>query len=460
MMTISLAAPLPRVFFLAGLLLLLLPTGWFIARTAMGDRLIAVTKADSEYDIGTKLTSADVAVQFTPRASNVHYQRGQTYLALALGEETEPRVQEAITAFQSAARLSPEDYRIWIALGQALNRSGESAEAKKAFLQALTLAPNYYEPHWTLANHLLRNNETEAAFAEFKRALTIRPTELPLLFDYAWNTFNGDVPTIINALSPSVHAQAPFAGLLIQHEKVNEGMTMWRELNSSTPTLARINARNFIHALLAKQRFGLAYEVWQSAAQTKRPDESELTAEVRQEEANWFAVHQPDAGSLLNNGDFEEDLKTGTVAPFLIWRLTPTKGLITSRNNQQHRSGNVSLQLNFDVTGNAGFPVIEQLLPIKPSATYRLSFAVKIEDLQTLSAPLLEVYDPADLKRLRVATKPFPLGTSAWQEYTVDFITAPATEAVLVRVFRPACGEPPCPIRGRVWLDSFKLEPK
>jgi hypothetical protein len=111
------------------------------------------------------------------------------------------------------------------------------------------------------------------------------------------------------------------------------------------------------------------------------------------------------------------------------------------------------------VTGNVGFAVLEQLIRIKPSTAYRLSFGAKIEELTTLSAPLVEVYDPADIQRLRAMTKPFPLGTSAWQEYSVNFTTAAATEAVMVRVLRPACGEPPCPIRGKIWLDNFKLSP-
>ena len=458
MTTISLASVLPRCLLLAGIFVITIAVGWFVVRTATADQWSTIANTNSELDVATKLATTDIAVQFASQVPKLHYQRGQTYLGLALGEETDARLKEAIASFHAAARLSPEDYRIWIALGQALDRTGETAAAKNAFAQALTLAPNYYEPHWALANHLLRNNDNEAAFAEFKRALAIRPTELPLLFDYAWNTFNGEVPTIIKALAPSVHAQAQFAGLLIERGKVNEAMAMWRELNGSAPTLARNNARNFINALLTKQHFGMAYEVWHSAAKTKRSDESELTDEARQEEANWYAINQPDAGSLLNNGDFENDLRTGTVAPFLIWRLTPTKGLTISRNNKQHKNGNFSLQLNFDVTGNVGFAVIEQLLPIKPATSYRLSFAAKIEDLQTLSAPLIEVYDPADLKRLHATTKPFALGTSAWQDYTIDFATRAATEAVAVRVLRPACGEPPCPIRGRIWLDHFKLE--
>ena len=457
MTEITLTSPLHRILLLTGLLVILLAAGWFIGRTAIGDRLIAVAQSNNEYDDVTRLASTDAAVQVAPQVPLLQYQRGQTYLALASGEETEARLKEAIATFRTALQLSPEDYRIWVALGQALDRHGEIVEAKKAFAQSLALAPNYYEPHWALANHLLRNNETEAAFAEFKRALAIRPNELPLLFDYAWNAFNGDVPGIMKALDPSVQTKASFAAFLIQRDKFPEGMAMWRELSNTTPRLARINAQPFINTLISKQHFGAAHEVWEAAAKIKHPDENKWTEEERQTQAQWFESNAPDAGSLLSNGDFEGDLKIGTLAPFTIWRLTATKGLTVSRNNQQHTSGNNSLQLNFDVGGNVGFAVIEQLIPIKPSASYRLSFAMKIEELTTLSAPLVEVYDPANIQRLRATTKPFPLGTSAWQDYTIDFTTTATTQAVRVRVLRPACGEPPCPIRGKIWLDNFKL---
>ncbi|MFN7930781.1 MAG: tetratricopeptide repeat protein [Blastocatellia bacterium] len=456
MTMISLSSPLSRLLLLAGLLLVLSAPAWFSVRTALGDRLLATTRLVNA-EPATSLASADAAVQFAPRLAQFQYQRGQLYLGAAVGTMAETNLQTALTALQTAARLSPEDYRIWLAIGQAQERAGKMNEARQALQRALALAPNYYEPHWIFGNHLLRSNESDAAFAEFRQALAIRPTELPLLFDYAWNTLNGDAAAIVKALAPPIHAQAEFAGLLVRHDKVNEGMAMWRELNTNAPKLARINARTFLTALLEKQHLAMAYEVWQAAAQTKRADENELPEAVREDEARWYTVHPPDAGSLLNNGDFEEDLRTGTVAPFQIWRLTATKGLMLSRNNQQHHSGNFSLQLNFDVSGNAYFPILEQIVPVNPGQTYHLSFAVKTEDLQTLSAPLVEVYDAADLKRPHTATKPFPLGNNPWQEITLDFPVAATTEALAVRIYRPPCTEAPCPLRGRIWLDSFKL---
>ena len=73
--------------------------------------------------------------------------------------------------------------------------------------------------------------------------------------------------------------------------------------------------------------------------------------------------------------------------------------------------------------------------------------------------PLVEVFDAADAKRMRAAAPSLPTGTNDWKDYQIDFTTAAATEAVTVRVQRPPCGEPPCPINGRLWLDAFALQP-
>ena len=456
MINISLTSPLFRIIFLAVLLPGLLLAGWFATRTALGDRLMAVTHQQNDLDTATKLTSTDGAVRFAPDVSLLHYQRGLLYLAQASGDETEFRLREAISSLRTATNLSPEDYRVWLALGQALNRHGETEAARQAFKQALTLAPQYFESHWAMGNFLLRNNETEQAFAELKQALAIRPTELPLLFDYAWNTYNGDVPTILRALPAPPEAKPLLANSLVAHEKVSEGMKVWQELSSSSPAIARQHAKDFIGTLSAKQHFGAAYEVWQTAAQMKNPG-NYLTEDAATEAAQWYTVNAPDVGSLLSNGSFERDLLVRNSPPFLDWRLYSVAGLTISRANDQHQTGNFSLRLNFEVPGNQTFMVMEQAIPIKPSARYRLSFAAKTEDLLTLSSPFVEVFDPADIKRLHATAKPFPLKNNAWENYALDFMTAAATEIVIVRVMRPACGEPPCPLSGKIWLDDFKL---
>ncbi len=446
-----------RLALLTVLLFVIIFCGWFALKAIISDRLIFFSQQQNEYDTATNLLTTDKAASIAPNIPNVHYQRGLTYFAQANGEDTELRLREAIASFNRAAELSPEDFRIWVALGEAFSRQGAAAEAEKSFQRALSIAPNYYEPHWKYGNHLLRSGNSDAAFAEFKRALAIRPSELPLLFDYAWNTYNGDLPTILKALSPTSEAKPQLAAMLVEKGKVTEAMTLWRELMTASPRIARINARNFMNALLSKQDYKEALEVWQAAAKIPNPQPN-LPEEKLKEDAIIYTVNTPDQGSLLNNGGFENDLLMRVTPPFLAWKLTPTNGLQISRSTDQPKSGKSSLRMSFDVPGNPTFSVLEQAVAVKPSTSYRLRFAAKTEDLTSLSTPLVEVYDPADIKRLRAALPPLPLKTNPWQEYSINFTTSSATEAVVLRVFRPACGEPPCPILGKIWLDDFRLE--
>src|SRR5262249_43146997 len=105
-----------------------------------------------------------------------------------------------------------------------------------------------------------------------------------------------------------------------------------------------------------------------------------------------------------------------------------------------------------------------QIVPVKPLTAYRLSFQVKIEDMESLGTPIIELYDPAlELGvpgRVHAATPPLPNGDHDWQEYQLNLTTTSATQALKVRVGRLPCSEPPCPITGRIWLDDFKLVEK
>ncbi len=446
-----------RLGLLTLFLIVIVFCGWFAVKAIISDRLVFFSQQQNEYDTATNLLTTDKAASIASNIPNIHYQRGLTYFAQANGEDTELRLREALTSFSRAAELSPEDFRIWVALGEAYSRQGSSPEAEKSFQRALSIAPNYYEPHWKYGNHLLRAGQNDAAFAEFKRALAIRPSELPLLFDYAWNTYNGDLPTILKALSPTSEAKPQLAATLVEKGKVTEAMTLWRELIVASPRIARINARSFMNSLLGKQNYQEAYEVWQAASKVPNPQPN-LLEEALKEDAIIYTVNTPDQGSLLNNGGFENDLLLRVTPPFLAWKLTATNGLQISRSTDQPKSGKSSLRLSFDVPGNATFSVLEQAIAVKPSTSYKLKFAAKTEELTTLSAPFVEVYDPADIKRLRATLPPFPLKNTPWQEYSLNFTTSSVTEAILIRVFRPACGEPPCPILGKIWLDDFKLE--
>ena len=92
------------------------------------------------------------------------------------------------------------------------------------------------------------------------------------------------------------------------------------------------------------------------------------------------------------------------------------------------------------------------------SASTRASSAPASATTKTGGPPVFTVADAsAEDARVLAESKTLPQGTSAWQEYEVEFASTPKTEAVLVSLRRQNCDASPCPMFGRVWLDDFSL---
>jgi len=427
--------PIPiRILFLLALAAGLGWLGWQIVRTAIGDGVMTYVQRAPNLAVASQIEGADMARAYSPNDPLIHWQRGGVYLNAASEEQEESRLAVALDELQYATRKSPEDYRVWLSLGRALDRGGNTAEAREAIERAVTLAPNHFDPRWSFGNHLLRAGDRDGSFAQMRLALANRPSALPLVFDYAWDAFKGDGKAITAALDPALELKPKMIALLINRGRVEDGLALWRSIPAPTPD----DIQKVSESLVNVGRYRTAYEIWSNANLPDRP--------------------QPDAGSLLANGGFEGKL---SAAPFYSWRLL-TGGLVKILlDRKKPQEGLQSLRVGFDVGGNLAFTIASQMAPVKPSTAYRLSFQAKIEDMESLSTPIIELYDPAlELSvpdRVRAATPALPNGDTDWKAYQLDLTTTPATEALKVRIQRLPCSEPPCPITGRIWLDDFKL---
>jgi hypothetical protein len=422
---LRLALPLALAVMLAGL-------GWFVITAALGDSFVIFGQRSAELDTSARMQAADLAVRFAPRDPLARYRRGLIYLEAATTDETDARQAIALAEMRQAIQLSPEDYRIWIGLGRALDRNGQMAEARAALEQARRLAPNHFDPRWVLGNHLLRAGEREAAFAELRTALATRPSALPLVFDYAWNAYEGDGAALARALSAPAETQPQLAALLIARQRAADGLAVWRQISQPAPA----EARAIVQALIGIQRFAAAHEVWRSIPGQVPP---------------------LDEGSLLSNGGFERELTLEATAPFATWRLTPGAGVSLALDRQERKSGEQSLRLSFDVPDNPDLLIATQTVTVAPATRYRLSFAARTEELRNLSLPTAEVHDAAGQERWRVESEPIATENGQWRQYQLQFTTAPTTEAVTVRIQRKLCADPPCPLKGRIWFDDFQL---
>ena len=426
----------PIVLRLLFLILMLAGFGvlsWLVIRSAIGDAVMSAVERMPNVSPEAKLQWADLAVGFSDRDPLAHLGRGGAYLAAASEEQNEQFLATALVELGEAAKMNPEDFRAWLALGRALDRGGLSNEAREALEASVKLAPNHFEPRWALGNHLLRKGDREAAFAQFRQALAGRQSALPLVFDYAWDSFNGDGRAIASALALTGEARSQMIALLVGRNRYADAMTIWRE----SPNHSAAEAQQVASALFYANQMAAAYEVWNSPTITDRP--------------------APDADSLLANGNFEKPLTVDSKTPFLSWRIVPMGGVKISLDRKSPKDGQQSLRVGFDVKENIPQTYFSQTVMVKPSTTYQLSYAVRTEELAGWSMLTLEAIDAADAGRLRATNAPLPNKTTNWKEELLKFTTSAKTEAVTIRFQRQPCPDPPCLLTGRVLFDAFKL---
>ena len=406
---------------------------WMAIRTAIGDSLVTYVQRTPKLSAEAKMQGVDMAVRYSPADPMTRWMRAGVYFNAANEELMEDKMQTSIDELRGAAKMSPEDYRVWLALGRVLDRSGSLNEARSALDKAMRLAPNHFDTRWAMGNYLLRAGDRDGSFAQMRLALANRPSALPLVFDYAWNVYQGDGKAIAASLNPPVELKAQLAAMLIAHGKVDDGLAVWREISSPTQK----DIQRVTESLVNTGRFSAAYQLWSAANVPDRPS--------------------PDPGSLLANGGFEQKFAFNSNLPFHSWRVTPVGGLRITLDRKDAREGAQAMRVGFEVSGNVAFTIASQTVPAQPKKKYCLSLWAKTDELESLSTPFVEVFDSADINRARAATPTLSIRSTKWSEYEVAVDTAPATEALTVRLQRNPCPDPICPIKGRLWIDELRL---
>ncbi len=406
---------------------------WLVVRSAIGDAVMNAVARTPDLPSEDKLRWADLATGLSESDPLSHLGRGGAYLSVATEEQNEQFLATALAELREATKMNPEDYRTWLAFGRALDRAGLQNEARQALESSIKLAPSHFEPRWALGNHLLRKGERDAAFAHFRQALAGRQSALPLVFDYAWDSFNGDGRAIASALELNGESRSQMIALLVGRNRYADAMSIWRETANHSPA----EAQQVSIALFYAGQMAAAYEVWNSVQMPDRPT--------------------PDTGSLLSNGSFESQLMLDAKTPFLTWRIGPMGGVKVSVDRKAPTDGNQALRIGFDVRENVPQTFFAQTVAVKPSTTYQLSYSVKTEELIGWSMLTLEAIDAADAGRLRATNAPLPNKTTEWKQEQVKFTSTAKTEAVTIRFQRQPCPDPPCLLTGRALFDGFKL---
>ena len=378
---------------------------------------------------GGGMIAADKAVQLTPSDAEARFTR-----ALVLGSLGQS--SESISEYERAVALRPQDYYLWLVLGDAREVAGDFEGALAAYEEAARLAPFYAQPRWFLGNLLLRAGRYDEAFAELRRAGESNPALMPAIIDLAWGISRQDARTVEQFIQPQTDAaRLSLARFYARHAKPSETLNLFRAMNDS---LTESQRRELLNDLLAAREYGVAYQVWRSF-HPEINDEGSAT------------------GPLMIDGGFEKPLSLND--PGFGWQLARnTPALKFTIDRTEPREAAQSLLVDWSGDPSLALAVVSQLVLVQPQTSYRLRFAARTGELVTGGLPLM-IVNGADLEgNILGKSKPLPHGTSGWTDYVVEFKTGDETRAVLISLRREPCANGPCPIFGRLWLDDFSLQ--
>ena len=424
-----------KLSFLVVIFLLIFLT-WHSARSGYASLLIS--KVDSADD----LPAVTKAVRLSPGDPLAQALLGALLEAGDSNRANSDRAT-AISRYQTAVRLRPDDYLLRLQLARGQELAGDTAGAINSATVAVTLAPFYAQPHWQLGNILVRAGRRDEGFKELRLASSGDPNLLPAIIDLAWQISAGDVSLVKQAVAPtSPPAYLALGNYLARHGRDEGAVEMFGLAGNGTE--ARQARKQYVSQLVGVKKFELAHQLW--------------------------AVDHHDSvkptGVIINPGfEQESDLNEN-----FGWRATNTDKAVTlSLDSAEPKEGRASLRVDFSGAANASAEVLSQLVLVEAKTQYRLDFAVRTENLVSGGLPNLAVVDAADNKLLG-QTGPLPQtanglrqvfnDANGWQETTLNFTTGPSTTAIRVSLGRQTCPAPQCPIFGKLWLDDFGLGPE
>jgi tetratricopeptide (TPR) repeat protein len=419
--SIKLKSPVHRAALIAAALVCL--TGaFFFAKWCFANTL---TTQSSQKEL------TEFAAGVAPSDPQAHYALGVLYEKSFLAED----LPKSLAEFEKAAALSPNDFRLWLALGKARERVGDASGAENALRKALELAPNYSEIQWTLGNVLLRAGKTGEAFAEIRKATVSDPKYVNPAISTAWQISGGSVAEIKQNLGDSAQINSALAVYLAKQKRFDEAMQAWNALaDNDKKTTFKQNGDELYKALTEAKKYRAALEIQRQTTESGNIGY---------------------AFGKITNGGFEEAIAAGQ--NLFNWQIADGAKPQIGVDNQQKHGGNLSLLIIFNSGDGKDFRDVSQTIVVEPGKKYSFEMFYK-SSLKTSATLKWEFVDASDGKLL-AATEAISANAD-WTSVKTEFNAPENTEAVTLRLARDVCKTGICPISGSILFDDFSISDK
>src|SRR5208283_4015164 len=339
----------------------------------------------------------------------------------------------AIEPYRAAVGLDPHSARYWFDLASAYQVLGDTSNQTVALEHAIEADPTTPDVAWEAANFYLVQGENEKALREFRVVLQNEPTLADPAIRYCWR-INPDVDALLRDVVPArSEAYIAFLSLLMQKEETAGTGKVWAALMGTSQTFEIRYVYVYLEYLLNHKDVDQARLVWQQAAPRF-----------------GLSAYVPSGRNLIVNGDFSLDVLNGGFD----WQYDKQQSVTLTLDPSDFHGGHRSLLIAFDGPGvtDAG---IRQFVAVQPNTPYEFSAYYKNGEIEGAGGPHFTIqdfytrdvlYDSDELKE-----------AGFWKSATGEFTTGPDTKMVVLHVRRLPEGSP---IRGKLWVDDFRLVPK
>ncbi|MFZ0761988.1 MAG: carbohydrate binding domain-containing protein [Candidatus Sulfotelmatobacter sp.] len=339
----------------------------------------------------------------------------------------------AIEPYRAAVRLNPHSARYWFDLASAYQVLGNISEQTWALEHAIEADPTTPDVAWEAANFYLVQGDDQKALREFRVVLDSEPSLAGLAIQFCWR-IDPDVNVLLRDVVPvRAPAYVAFLDLLMAKQDTAATAKVWAALMATSQTFELRKVYEYLHYLLDHKDVEQARRVWQQAAPRF-----------------GLSAYLPTRNNLIVNGNFSLDVLNGGFD----WQYEKQPGVLLTLDPSDFHDGHRSLLISFDGPGitDAG---IRQFIPVQPDTTYEFSAYYKNGEFEGAGGAHLTIQDAYTQAVLYDSDELNETGF--WKSATGEFTTGDDCKLLVLHIRRLPEGSP---IRGKLWVDDFRLVAK
>jgi hypothetical protein len=375
----------------------------------------------------TDLVDLQRAVRLDPGNADYRDHLGRYYARVA----REPG--QAIEPYRAAVQINPHSARYWFDLASAYQVVGDTQNQSLALQRAIEADPTTPDVAWQAANFFLAQGEDQKALREFRVVLENDPSLADFAIQYCWRIRPDAAELLRDVVPHKSSALIPFLNLLMAKEQVEATKNVWAVLITNPEAFALDRVYGYFNFLINHKQVEEARLVWQQSA------------------ARFgFSSYLPSNNNLIVNGDFHLDVLNGGFD----WQYWKQQSVSLTLDPSDFHGGHRSLLIAFDGPGvtDAG---IRQYIAVEPHTTYDFSAYYKNGEIEGAGGPRFMIQDAYTQAVLYGSEELKESGF--WKSAAGEFTTGDDCRLVLLHIRRIPEGSP---IRGKLWVDDFRLVAK